>query len=169
MLGRNHLLLGTIIGSSTALAMNAAGMDVNTGVVMGVTMLGAVLPDIDLPFTIAGTIFLPISCVLYKFFGHRGFIHSPLFVLLAGVVFYFALPYSYFLAIVVGMVSHLVADFFTKGGIPLLYPFIKDRQAFWDKKAGSFGEIFIASGLGVVYALILDAYVPFISIFFNMV
>lgn len=56
-------------------------------------------------------------------FGHRGFLHSPLFL----IILWFGLARFQYLGPVLcaGYLGHLVQDLFTAGGIPLFFPIHK--------------------------------------------
>ncbi|WP_163528395.1 metal-dependent hydrolase [Halobacillus ihumii] len=66
---------------------------------------------------------------------HRKMTHSVLFIFLIGGYCYLidsflAVPLNYFIGLLVGVCSHLLGDFITKKGIPLLYPFSKKHFRF---------------------------------------
>ena len=98
--------------------------------------IGAMLPDIDYPKSYLGRKCRLISNFVYNLFGHRGFIHSPLCLLLLytmlllifGYIPYKSIYIKVFIdSICIGYASHLVLDMLTPAGIPLLYPFSKKR------------------------------------------
>ena len=69
-----------------------------------------------------------ISKPVARAFGHRGFTHSLLAVFLALTLFALKVPDSWILptdalqGMVVGYLSHIVADMLTPAGVPLLWP-----------------------------------------------
>lgn len=104
------------------------------GLIVGFAALGALLPDLDatrstIKYLRLGRRFQPFllpARVLSKELGHRGPLHS-----LAGVALlwvWLGLPTLLFLgwrpalALVLGMLSHLLGDASTRSGVPLLYP-----------------------------------------------
>ncbi|KHE72068.1 metal-dependent hydrolase [Halobacillus sp. BBL2006] len=73
--------------------------------------------------------------VLIMIRSHRKMTHSLLFVLL--LVFYsliieklFYIPWFYLSGLIIGVISHLFADYITKKGIPLVYPISKKHVQF---------------------------------------
>ncbi len=87
-----------------------------------VTLIAAVLPDIDSDSSIIGKrkIFRPIQFL----FGHRGFLHSFTFLLLFTFFFVLFIPVIAF-PLFLGYSLHLFADSFTIQGIRPFYPLRK--------------------------------------------
>lgn len=108
------------------------------GVLIGGSVLGSLMPDIDLPSSTVGKRVKPISYLINQIFGHRGITHTPilhiicsifLLILGGGLTGFIKLTYlSFVIGLFVGGVSHLVLDAMTVKGIPFLYPFSKKRQ-----------------------------------------
>ena len=120
MNGIAHTIMGASIGS---MAINAFQPDIPPSVIiMGTSILGALAPDIENVHSIVGRRFPIISSILNMVFGHRGLLHSPLF--LAFLWFVLArIPIGQYRTIFyVGYASHLLQDLFTSGGIPLFFP-----------------------------------------------
>lgn len=126
MRGNMHAALGAAIGT----AVTATTQNYDAGIVFfGCCMLGAVFPDIDLPDSKLGHLIRPLSRLLQKTFGHRGFIHTPLNAAILTIAYYlftrvaepgaFRLVAAGFLC---GFFAHLLQDTFTKGGIMWLFP-----------------------------------------------
>lgn len=92
---------------------------------LGMTLLGALLPDLDHPDSRLGRAFRVLSVPLSRLFGHRGFTHSLLaaglleFGLRQGVP---QLPGALREALLIGYLSHIAADMLTPAGVPLLWP-----------------------------------------------
>jgi membrane-bound metal-dependent hydrolase YbcI (DUF457 family) len=127
MLARTHVLLGlsalwpmeaiphVVTGDSIAILATAA-------------VFGALLPDLDAAesklqqLSIAGVRpFAPFGALAHQAWGHRGFLHSPVaLVLLAALLAVPALWWGWTvsLALWLGYASHLIADACTKTGIP---------------------------------------------------
>ncbi|SDJ68411.1 metal-dependent hydrolase [Salimicrobium halophilum] len=84
--------------------------------------------------------------ILLMIRGHRKMTHSLFFLLFLVGYSYFVqwligLPWYYFGGLVTGAASHLFADFITKRGIPLFYPFSKKHWSFFVTfKTGSMVE-----------------------------
>lgn len=100
-------------------------------------ILGSLLPDIDHPFSVIGSIVAPIQ-VMMK---HRGMTHT-----LVGLCF-FAIPVLLFgstlnlFGFVYGYLSHLLLDLLTPMGIKIAYPFDKRMYSFNLCKTGGFAEL----------------------------
>lgn len=84
MKGTSHLSFGIATALSTALLLNNffPSTDIKTAFIVG-SATGSLLVDIDNKESTIGQITSPISNVIQLIFGHRGFIHSPLFILLS--------------------------------------------------------------------------------------
>ncbi|WP_414146927.1 metal-dependent hydrolase [Erwinia sp. BNK-24-b] len=92
------------------------------------TLLTCLLPDIDHPRSTLGQRFRWLSQPIARAFGHRGFTHSLLAVI-GGVMLLrlqlpkeWVLPADVFQGMVLGYLSHIVADMLTPAGVPLLWP-----------------------------------------------
>lgn len=99
--------------------------------------IGGILPDIDQP-TAPLWRNLPVGRIFGKFFdkfigGHRFITHSLLGIALFGYLFWLLLGFLHTImpsvdnivvwwSFMIGVVSHLIMDSFTKEGIPLLLP-----------------------------------------------
>lgn len=91
-------------------------------------LLSCQLPDIDHPKSFLGQRLKWISQPIARIFGHRGFTHSLLAV--AGGVALLQLklpsqlliPVDVFQGLILGYLSHIVADMLTPAGVPLLWP-----------------------------------------------
>jgi len=106
------------------------------GAVMTGALIGALFPDIDHRQSYISHKAPVASFAASTVFKHRGFLHSPLFILLAagaltagsrtmltGAQLQMA---SMFLSgFIPGMISHIVLDTFNKQGIPWLWPYSK--------------------------------------------
>jgi inner membrane protein len=98
------------------------------------------------PANLIDAVFEFISAVLNFFYGHRGFIHSPL---LAFSIFalggYLEQPWLEWFGI--GYASHLLGDAMTAGGIPLWSPFSDERVSLASMRTGSRQEYAVAVGM----------------------
>lgn len=90
-------------------------------------LLTSLLPDIDHPQSVLGQRLRWLSLPIARMFGHRGFTHSLLAII--GVILLFTLqitpgvvPLDAFHGMIVGYLSHIVADMLTPAGVPLLWP-----------------------------------------------
>lgn len=146
MTGRSHLCFGIITGSATAACLYG---DNNIGMGIGVlssVILGSLFPDIDNRKSLISKKMKILSVITNKLFGHRGFLHSPVFILLITLLSLNCLPERYhFIAwgYTVGLAGHLFLDMLTAGGVPLLYPFYKKRFRIIRARTGGRAELFI--------------------------
>ncbi|GLY62267.1 membrane protein [Pectobacterium carotovorum subsp. carotovorum] len=91
-------------------------------------LLTALLPDIDHPKSVLGQRLKWLSSPIARLFGHRGFTHS-LLATAAGIFFIqtrlppdWPIPTDAYHAMIVGYLSHILADMLTPSGVPLLWP-----------------------------------------------
>ncbi|MGC8885396.1 MAG: metal-dependent hydrolase [Candidatus Nanoarchaeia archaeon] len=83
--------------------------------------LASIFPDIDHPRSFIGMLFYPISNFIYAKFGHRTITHSLSFFLGLSMPLIF-LNWHCFIAVAIGILSHLIADGMNTTGIPLCWP-----------------------------------------------
>lgn len=125
MKGTTHVVfgIGTGVGFQILAGLKLTGILAYPSYYGGV-VLGALLPDIDHPQSYLGRRLKILSVPIHRIFGHRGFTHSPLSLLILGgimAVFWAKNPLL-FAGILIGYFSHLLGDMLTPMGIPLLYP-----------------------------------------------
>jgi inner membrane protein len=166
MTGKHHLIAGSIAGCCVAASTIVKG-DPNVLLIGGTvltTMVGSLFPDIDSRTSKLGSKMKITSTIASKLFGHRGFLHSPLFAicmfLLCNILFehfqiekYSLLYYGF----VIGIINHFACDITTKGGIPLLYPMTKAKFSFSPMKSGSkweFIPLAIVCSLSVILTIV---------------
>lgn len=136
------------------------------------SQLGSLIPDIDEPNSILGKKVKLLSKGLKTIFGHRGIIHTPIFlVLLSFIIFYFGRKYvppdyeSYFyLAFInfnVGYVSHLFLDMLTPAGIMLFYPFSKNKFKLMSLK-GQYRDLSVS-------AILITILLIFLAVKYNVI
>lgn len=124
-------------------------------------LLGSLLPDLDTTKSKLGRKLWPIAFLISLFVKHRTATHSLLFV--GGViissgfaVIILKLTWFYALAIGLGTISHIAGDWLTSRGVPLLYPFRKERfKAPITFRTGSWTERWLCLGLIVLNVLLL--------------
>jgi inner membrane protein len=92
------------------------------GAAIAMVALGSILPGIDNPLSRFGWQVPLISLPLSWMFGTRGFSHSLLIAALLIVVLLFCPVGYWLLPLVLGYLVHLVADFFTRAGLPVFWP-----------------------------------------------
>lgn len=168
MRGRTHLIAGAGAGVSVLLlTMEEPMLAVASG---ALTVVGSIAPDIDNRKSTIGSKMKITSLLTNKIFGHRGITHTPflLFIFFAvvsitllatGNMNFFPLLCGF----TVGCATHLLLDMFTKGGIPLFFPFTKKRINLTPFKTGGIFEIFF----GILVA-VLSVGVAFGILFLKM-
>ncbi|AEW44574.1 putative inner membrane protein regulated by LexA [Serratia symbiotica str. 'Cinara cedri'] len=132
MTARGHLIFtiaSTIFAKKLKLSQELAEGDWGYVILGGI--LTCLLPDIDHPKSFLGRRLKLLSIPIAKLFGHRGMTHSFLAIigcstfLSSGLLLSIITPIpTYFAhAMVVGYISHILADMLTPAGIPLLWPY----------------------------------------------
>ena len=91
---------------------------------LGATIIGSLLPDIDSPRSSVGRLLPFLSIPIERRWGHRTVTHCLLATGLLGVIL---LPICFwqttvYAALLLGYLSHLLADCATKSGVPLFHP-----------------------------------------------
>lgn len=139
MTGRTHDLAAFAALSFVVVTHPLPEITMGTAIAaLGANMIGGIAPDIDQP-TAPFWRNLPIGRIFGRFFGrllggHRFLSHSILGMLLFGLLFQILLTILQpsfpkidldivWWAFMIGFVSHLVMDTFTKEGVPWLLPF----------------------------------------------
>jgi inner membrane protein len=160
MLAPTHSIFGVFL-SLTILAVFGVKAGLHWSIIL-VTVLGSVLPDIDLPKSIIGRIFPFISKPLERKFGHRTITHSLIGWLIASVAFGLVvlgvvitkgattaplqdgLAIRWISAFSIGYISHLILDMFNPRGSQLFWPNLgRDvipRNVNFRPEVGSYGE-----------------------------
>lgn len=139
MKGKAHVICGLACGIGTALLGKFNIPECMT--VVAASTLFSVVPDVDLPDSKLGHIIKPVSKFINKVFGHRTFTHSGLWLIpFVGLAWYFYNTeyFAVFAGMFIGLLSHLISDTLTKGGVPWLWPFKKKRYTFSVIKSGKF-------------------------------
>jgi len=91
-------------------------------------ILTCLLPDIDHPKSILGKRIKWLSIPIAQILGHRGFTHSILAIILCLILFRLQLSQfkiitiDVFHGMILGYISHIIADMLTPAGVPLLWP-----------------------------------------------
>lgn len=124
--------------------------------------IGSLFPDIDHRGSYIGKK-AKVTSWFFSKLGHRGITHAPLVTFATLLPLYFLLHYNFpnplllpFMAgFLVGVLSHIVLDAFTKGGIPFFYPFTKEKYSLFHMKSGAVGESVVRGGLIVGTILLL--------------
>jgi inner membrane protein len=94
-----------------------------------VAAIGGLMPDLDHPKSALGRRLPFISLPLSSLFGHRGFTHSLVMVVVMFVGLAYVTKYPDYsmgrwmvTPLCVGYLSHILGDAFTPSGVPLFYP-----------------------------------------------
>jgi len=119
MMAGSHIAVGAALWAVTA---RLSGLEAIEPQALAAAALGALLPDIDHPQSWAGRKMRLVSVPLALVVGHRGITHSALAIL--GCALLLMILGTGWLAapVVVGYLSHLLADGLTPSGVPLLWP-----------------------------------------------
>ena len=98
-------------------------------------VLGSLMPDIDHPYSRIGKTFPRVSGFLSARFGHRGFTHSLIAIIFLMFTLFQSMeslgqstPAGIVVALCFGYLSHIVADFCTVTGVPLLWPWRRKNK-----------------------------------------
>ena len=128
MTAQGHLLFSvTCVLLAHKVELTPALADASLWHIVPMALASALLPDLDHPRSLLGRQLPWISGPLSRLFGHRGFTHSLLAVGmgvwgLAQVEAPWLLSGAVKAALIVGYLSHLLGDWLTPMGIPLLWP-----------------------------------------------
>ena len=104
---------------------------IQTLLVLSGGVAGSYLPDIDHPKSAFGSRVLPLSLPISAIFGHRGITHSLIAVVaISGLLWWVfqranwheGIAVPVLVGIAVGYLSHLLGDWLTNSGVPLLWP-----------------------------------------------
>lgn len=127
MMGRTHAAIGIAVAIPVIKYLDLSYVS------MAGAIVGSVAPDWD----------------LYLGIKHRTITHSLLFLLISSVlvgIFNIDMAILWFIAY--GL--HLIADSFTKMGVPFFYPFIKERYG---------AKLIYASGAEDLFVLLVAIYI----------
>lgn len=161
MNGKVHMALGTYVGitsgillSTGATNIQTSGPEVGACLIIG-TMIGSLLPDIDIPNSIIGRKLYLASVIINACAGHRGFFHSPFGL---SVIMFFLyrlnpteLPLFFLHGLTIGCGIHLIQDMLTTGGIPLFFPFSKKRVGPRLFKSNSARSVYASIIMGIIW------------------
>lgn len=114
---------------------------ISTAVFLGGVFVGSIFPDIDHGNSYIGRKTKGVSKAINKLAGHRKLFHAPLVYL-----FLYSIALGAFIdklvlisikGLFLGVLSHLILDSFTIGGLPWFYPFSKKRFSLGMVKTNS--------------------------------
>ena len=159
MLGKNHVIFGA--GCYVA-SLPLLEFDVfQAFLFLPLALIGSLAPDLDIGNSrIKRNFFIWLITIPLTLFGHRTWSHS-LITLSVFVFLTFWLEGYYsmgMLAFSIGYASHILGDFMTPRGVPLLYPLKTKFRSPFTFRTGSFIEVFVAmSPLLIAVALFFRA------------
>lgn len=165
-----HALGGAIAGVAVTSSM-AVDDKVAVAAVMTGAVLGSLLPDIDhtrskISKSSAAT--QVASYAVAAVTKHRGFFHTPLFIVMVAALLSMAIQFSLsgaayhiawlaYIGLIPGMLSHLLLDTCNPGGIMWLYPIKSKRFSLLPIKTSSLGEMAVTIILAGILAVIYGA------------
>jgi len=129
MMAFTHAAAGAT--SALLVAQHLHAGPIQTLLVLSGGVAGSYLPDIDHPKSAFGSRVLPLSLPISAIFGHRGITHSLIAaVAISGLLWWVfqranwheGIAVPVLVGIAVGYLSHLLGDWLTNAGVPLLWP-----------------------------------------------
>jgi inner membrane protein len=142
----SHVVVGIAAWTLVAPRLGLPWLD---PLALGLTTLGALLPDIDHPSSWVGRRVPVISRPLAAMIGHRGITHSALAVLACLIVLRLqGVSRAVIDPPVIGYLSHLGADLLTSRGLRLAWP-SRQRQVIPLCRTGSFAESIIVAAIAI--------------------
>ncbi|MGE7835342.1 metal-dependent hydrolase [Viridibacillus arvi] len=146
MTGNTHILGGITAGLAFAQISNYDPL-----ILIGSSVVGALIPDICHSGSKIGRTFRITSKIVNKIFGHRSFTHSLLFLLLMSFVMNTYISNESITAgVLLGMVSHYILDMATKNGIKLFFPLKITVRFPLTTRTGSKVENIVATVLTII-------------------
>ena len=152
MLTPTHL----VVGQAAYIAACIIAAHQPTGPEAATAMIGALIPDIDSHRSYIGRIIQPIAGWIEHHFGHRTITHSLIAQAVIGAAAWSLLPAGFGMALVVGWVSHTIADMSTPSGVCWFWPSrvrcVLPGSPRYRIEAGGRGELFYLIVFGMVGA-----------------
>lgn len=148
---------GLVVISTTGIQDPIQKTTVMTGAV-----LGSLFADIDHPKSWIANKVSVIGSIISSLFKHRGFLHTPLFVLITWALISYAIPIWLYRSVelcrvilfckgfIPGMLSHLILDTLNVQGIMWLFPISTKRLHILSIRTGGVGEAVVCALLGAV-------------------
>lgn len=137
---KTHINGGILAGLYVSIQMHNKSL-IPTGIFIGGALLGSVLPDIDHRNSYIGKKVKTASKAINKLAGHRKLFHAPLAYLLLYSVALGMVKDNLILiginGLFLGILSHLILDSFTLGGLPWFYPLSKKKFSIGNIKTNS--------------------------------
>lgn len=137
---KTHINGGLLVGLYVSIQM-ANKPVLSTGAFIGGAFVGSLLPDIDHRNSYIGRKVKVASKAINKLAGHRKLFHAPLIYLFLYSILLGSVTDKLLLiginGLFLGILSHLVLDSFTLGGLPWFYPLNKKRFSLGSVKTNS--------------------------------
>ena len=132
---------GGILGSFYLTSQMSNIQLLPVSIFIGGSIVGSLLPDIDHRSSYIGKRAKSVSKVINKLAGHRKLFHSPLLYIVLYLIVTYSIKDAYELIFInglfLGIVSHLILDSFTVGGIPWFYPLSQKKISLGKIKTNS--------------------------------
>ncbi|HBY83924.1 metal-dependent hydrolase [Staphylococcus sp.] len=152
MTGKTHASCGLLVGALTTQYFHTDLFSSVTVIVLSV--ISSLLPDICHTQSKIGRQFKILSFLIRLLFGHRTFTHSLLFIGIIGILLHIIdTPIYYEVAIIIGLISHVILDMVTPKGVKLLYPLPITIKTPLNFKTGGLVDLSLATALtvGAIY------------------
>jgi len=121
MISITHMSFGVLL---TEFILSSLGIKPSTPALC-LSGIGSLLPDIDTPKSALGRIF-PFSSIIEQKYGHRQITHSWIFIVISIVLFapimFLNQGWIKYVAIIIGITSHIMIDMVNLSGVPFFYP-----------------------------------------------
>lgn len=174
MNSREHIVFGAATSVALAFAVQnpESAIFAHPYIIVGASVLGSILSDVDKEDTKAGSFLLPISMLFEKTVGHRTVTHDLLIMLPLFIVSLFC-GNPIFFGIMFGILSHLYLDGLTTRGIPVGSLIWKEKGYFKEKVPKyyihttlPFLTVRSGSGASVLVTYMLSAAIVFATNYF---
>jgi len=137
---KTHINGGILVGLYANLQMTNTPI-ISTGILLCGALVGSIFPDIDHKNSYIGHKAKTVSKVINKLAGHRKLFHAPLMYLLLYSMSIGMITHKLLIVgvkgLFLGILSHLLLDSFTIGGLPWFYPLSKKKFSLGKIKTNS--------------------------------
>ena len=139
---KTHINGGILLGLYVTSQMTDIQIvSTSTAIFLGASVFGSLLPDIDHKSSYIGRRAKTVSKAINKLAGHRKLFHAPLLYLILystsmGLVSD-KLIILFINGLFLGIMSHLILDSLTIGGLPWFYPLSKNKVSLAKIKTNS--------------------------------
>lgn len=156
MTGKTHVACGVTLMIAVTVqytsGLDVSGIHIDPAVGLSTVAIGSYLADIDIQRSKMGQKYKLISRMLT----HRGITHTLLFpaLLYVAIITLATMPVipSLLFGLLVGWVSHLMADICNKKGIPILWPITSKKLHIATFKTGTWQEgVFLLIWIGGLF------------------